>query len=132
VTRLAGYAVQEVADRNDNPTPLPTAVSPYETPALNNLAAGYQYGYYDWAYASHSTYAYYAYVYGYYAHAYAALAAQTHNATYWLYADQYGAAAEANAYADYATTGNVYAYYAYIYDYYGSISAYSAYSDEKF
>jgi hypothetical protein len=131
VTRFGGYAVQLIADKNDNPTPLPTAASPYETPALNNLAAGYQYGYAEYVYGTHSTYAYYAYVYGYYAHAYAEVAAQTHNAGYWQLAYQYGAAAEANAYADYAATGNVYAYYATTYDYYGYTAAYSAYADER-
>ena len=61
-----------------------------------------------------------------YTYAYATLAAQTHNATYWLDAYAYGYAAQVYAAQDYVTSGNAYAYYAYLYDAYGS--AYSHYN----
>jgi hypothetical protein len=123
--RLNGYAVTKIAAQNDQP------IVPYEGAALNYVAAGYTYGYYDYVYGSHSIDAYYAYIDGYTAYVYAQQAVSTHNATDWYYAWAYANAAETYAYADYASTGAVYAYDAYVNDYYGSVYSSYIYAGEK-
>jgi hypothetical protein len=123
--RLNGYAVTQIADQNDRPT------VPFEWPALNYAEAGYTYGYYAYAYGSHSADAYDAYVYGYYAYTYAQKAASTHSAADWGSAAAYADAAERYAYADYASTGDAYAYDAFVNDYYGHLYSYYADAGEK-
>jgi hypothetical protein len=75
-------------------------VSPYEVPALINLAACYNYAYAAYFNGSHSDSAYTAYINSYYALAYAQLAARTHSATDWYYAYVYANAVYGYAYQD--------------------------------
>ena len=102
--------------------------SPFDSLAVNYLSAAYSNAYYAYYYGSHSASAYYAYLDSYYAYAYAQQAASTHSASDWYSAYAYAAAAAANAYQDYAASGNGYAYYAYAYASYGSNYAYNAYA----
>jgi hypothetical protein len=103
-----------------------SASSPSDTPALQELTAGYQYGVYDYLYCTHSMDGLFAYVYGYWGQYFANQAAASQDATAWHDAYVYGYLASVHAYQDFTATGNIFAEYAYILDHAGSNDAANA------
>jgi hypothetical protein len=101
-------------------------VSPLEGAALQEAAAAYQYGYYEYVYGTHSIYAYNALVFGADGYNLAQEAASTHSAALWYDAYVYEQAAAANAYQDYLTPGSTWASAAFV-DY-ANAAAYSHYN----